>query len=150
MKEVASLPNGETVVSMVIRNEKVIVATNKHVYVMGDDFVMRRVLFESYDVAPCKTPSERFEELIPINKPGNAMVTKEQIIQKSNYKKALAAEEASEKPLSIVSSFEPKKDAIILILDPMGGWHVRLECLNKKSLPVLEEKVKRILLFGDL
>jgi hypothetical protein len=45
----------EIIVSTVKYLEKVVIATNKHVYVMGDDFVMRRVVFETEEkeVAPC-------------------------------------------------------------------------------------------------
>jgi hypothetical protein len=47
MKKVSGVPDGELVVSMGQANERVVVATNKHVYIMGNDFIMRRVVFET-------------------------------------------------------------------------------------------------------
>jgi hypothetical protein len=49
MKKVSGVPDGELVVSMGQANERVVVATNKHVYVMGNDFIMRRVVFETQE-----------------------------------------------------------------------------------------------------
>lgn len=46
MKLVSSVPDSEVIVSMVIHNDKVIVATDKYVYVMGSDETMRRIKFE--------------------------------------------------------------------------------------------------------
>jgi hypothetical protein len=47
MKKVSGVPDGELIVSMGVHDGKVVVATNKHVYVMSDDFIMRRVVFET-------------------------------------------------------------------------------------------------------
>jgi len=47
MKLLASVPDGEIIVSMVEHKGQVIVATDKHVYLMGEDKVMRRVKFEA-------------------------------------------------------------------------------------------------------
>ena len=50
MEKVLGVPNGELIVSMVIHAGRVVVSTNKQVYVMGDDFVMRRVVFEDVTI----------------------------------------------------------------------------------------------------
>jgi hypothetical protein len=47
MKKVSGVPDGELVVSVVIHDGRVLVATNKHVYIQGNDFIMRRVVFET-------------------------------------------------------------------------------------------------------
>jgi hypothetical protein len=59
MKKVSGVPDGELVVSMVIHHGRVLVATNKHVYVQGDDFVMRLVVFETEEKKAA--PFESFE-----------------------------------------------------------------------------------------
>ncbi len=46
MVKFSSVPDGEVIVSMVEHNGKVVVASDKYVYVMEDDGVMRRVMFE--------------------------------------------------------------------------------------------------------
>ena len=50
MEKVLGVPNGELIVSMVIHAGRVVVSTNKQVYVMGDDFVMRRIVFEDVTI----------------------------------------------------------------------------------------------------
>ena len=42
----SSVPVGEVVVSMIEFEGKVMVATSQHVYIMGDDKVMRPIKFE--------------------------------------------------------------------------------------------------------
>lgn len=46
MVKFSSVPDGEVIVSMVENNGKVIVATDKYVYLLEEDGVMRRVNFE--------------------------------------------------------------------------------------------------------
>lgn len=46
MELVSSVPEGEVIVSMVSKGDGIIVATNKYVYTMAEDKVMRRVMFE--------------------------------------------------------------------------------------------------------
>jgi hypothetical protein len=59
MKKVLGVPDGELVVSMVIHDGRVLVATNKHVYIQGNDFIMRRVVFEIKEKEAA--PFESFE-----------------------------------------------------------------------------------------
>ncbi len=46
MKLVSSVPSGETIVSVISKGDGVIVATDKYIYTMGKDKIMRRVMFE--------------------------------------------------------------------------------------------------------
>lgn len=55
MDKIASLPEGEFIVSMVVHDNKVIVSTNYHIYLMGKDNVMRKVVFEKETTSSCFT-----------------------------------------------------------------------------------------------
>ena len=46
MVKFSSVPDGEVIVNMVEHNGKVIVASDKYVYLLEEDGVMRRVIFE--------------------------------------------------------------------------------------------------------
>ncbi len=48
-EHVASLPEGETIVSMVNHNGKVLVASNKNIYFLNEKTQLEKILFSSED-----------------------------------------------------------------------------------------------------